>query len=80
MYVIYIEIVKTRKYVFMQPISLPDVEKHALQFNYHDGHIDTEVCAEAGDSQASLNIKRAVTSLFQSAVFQESGSTTHHEV
>ncbi|XP_071631577.1 apolipophorins [Temnothorax longispinosus] len=62
------------------PISLPDVEKHALQFNYHDGHIDTEVCIEPGDSQASLNIKRAVTSLFQSAVIQESGSTTHHEV
>ncbi|KAM0732090.1 Apolipophorin [Formica fusca] len=61
------------------PISLPDVEKHALQFNYHDGHIDTQVCAEAGDSQASLNIKRAVTSLFQSAVIQDSGSTTHHE-
>ncbi|XP_018393503.1 PREDICTED: apolipophorins [Cyphomyrmex costatus] len=62
------------------PISLPDVEKHALQFNYHDGHIDTEVCTEAGDSQASLNIKRAVTSLFQSAIIQESGSTTHHEI
>ncbi|XP_072754262.1 apolipophorins [Anoplolepis gracilipes] len=61
------------------PISLPDVEKHALQFNYHDGHIDTQVCAEVGDSQASLNIKRAVTSLFQSAVIQDSGSTTHHE-
>lgn len=62
------------------PISLPDVEKHALQFNYHDGHIDTEVCTEPGDSQASLNIKRAVASLFQSAIIQESGSTTHHEV
>lgn len=63
-----------------QPISLPDVEQHALQFNYHDGHIDTQVCAEAGDSQASLNIKRAIASLFQSAVIQDSGSTTHHEV
>lgn len=61
------------------PISLPDVEQHALQFNYHDGHIDTQVCAEAGDSQASLNIKRAIVSLFQSAVIQDSGSTTHHE-
>ncbi|XP_011691522.1 PREDICTED: apolipophorins [Wasmannia auropunctata] len=62
------------------PILLSDVEKYALQFNYHDGHIDTEVCTEPGDSQASLNIKRAVASLFQSAVIQESGSTTHHEV
>ncbi|XP_032678528.1 apolipophorins [Odontomachus brunneus] len=62
------------------PIALSDVEQYALQFNYHDGHIDTEVCAEAGDSQASLNIKRAVASLFQTAVFQDSGSTSHHEV
>ncbi|XP_011166991.1 apolipophorins [Solenopsis invicta] len=62
------------------PILLADIEKYALQFNYHDGHIDTEVCAEPGDSQTSLNIKRAVTSLFQSAIIQESGSTTHHEV
>ncbi|XP_011871153.1 PREDICTED: apolipophorins [Vollenhovia emeryi] len=61
------------------PISLPDVEKYALQLNYHNGHIDTEICTEAGDSQASLNIKRAVASLFQSAIMQESGSTTHHE-
>ncbi|KAL0104310.1 hypothetical protein PUN28_017203 [Cardiocondyla obscurior] len=62
------------------PILLPDVEKYALQFNYHNGHIDTEICTEPGDSQASLNIKRAVTSLFQSAVIQESGSTAHHEI
>ncbi|KAL6267909.1 hypothetical protein P5V15_000977, partial [Pogonomyrmex californicus] len=62
------------------PILLSDIEKYALQFNYHNGHIDTEVCTETGDSQASLNIKRAVASLFQSAVIQESGSTTHHEV
>ncbi|XP_031841889.1 retinoid- and fatty-acid binding glycoprotein apolipophorin [Nomia melanderi] len=61
------------------PPSTPDVEQYAVQFNYHGGHIDTEICAEPGDSQASLNIKRAVVSLFQSAVMQESGSTTHHE-
>nr|XP_012148156.1 PREDICTED: apolipophorins [Megachile rotundata] len=61
------------------PASLPDLEKYAVQFNYHDGHIDTELCTEPGDSQASLNIKRAVVSLFQSAVMEESGSTTHHE-
>ncbi|XP_076231616.1 retinoid- and fatty-acid binding glycoprotein apolipophorin [Calliopsis andreniformis] len=61
------------------PPTTPDVEQHAVQFNYHNGHIDTELCAESGDSQASLNIKRAVISLFQSAVMQESGSTSHHE-
>ncbi|CAL7938756.1 unnamed protein product [Xylocopa violacea] len=58
------------------PPSTPDVEKYAVQFNYHDGHIDTELCSEPGDSQASLNIKRAVVSLFQSAAMQESGSKT----
>ncbi|XP_001604024.1 apolipophorins [Nasonia vitripennis] len=57
-----------------------DLEKYALQFNYHHGHIDTELCAEAGDSQASLNIKRAVISLFQATVVQDEGSTTRHEV
>lgn len=51
-----------------------------MQFNYHDGHIDNEICAEPGDSQDSLNIKRAVVSLFQSAVLQEDGATTHSEV
>ncbi|KAJ8687230.1 hypothetical protein QAD02_023024 [Eretmocerus hayati] len=57
-----------------------DLEKYALQFNYHHGHIDTELCAETGDSEASLNIKRAVISLFQSSVFQDEGSTSRHEV
>ncbi|XP_017790563.1 PREDICTED: apolipophorins [Habropoda laboriosa] len=59
--------------------STPDVEQYAVQFNYHNGHIDTEICTEPGDSQASLNIKRAVVSMFQSAVMQESGSTVYHE-
>ncbi|KAG7188374.1 hypothetical protein KM043_008028 [Ampulex compressa] len=61
------------------PVHSADVEQFGLQFNYHDGHIDSEVCATPGDSQASLNIKRAVVSLLQSAVMQDSGSTTHHE-
>ncbi|XP_043491499.1 apolipophorins [Polistes fuscatus] len=58
---------------------LSDLQKHALQFSYHHGHIDPDVCAEPDDSQTSLNIKRAVISLFQSAVQLESGSTVHHE-
>ncbi|XP_017879492.1 apolipophorins [Ceratina calcarata] len=60
--------------------SLPDIEKYTVQFNYHDGHIDTELCTQPGDSQASLNIKRAVVSMFQSAIMRESGFTTHHEI
>ncbi|XP_008560242.1 apolipophorins [Microplitis demolitor] len=61
------------------PVPQKDVEKYAFQFNYHDGHIDTSVCTEPEDSQASLNIKRAISSLFQSAVMQDSGVTTHRE-
>lgn len=67
------------KYTFQPPL-IPEIEQHAVQFNYHDGHIDTQLCTESGDSQASLNIKRAVVSMFQSAIMQDSGSTTHHEV
>nr|UEP64281.1 apolipophorin [Cotesia flavipes] len=69
------------KNVRVNGASVPqkDVEKYAFQFNYHDGHIDTSVCTEPEDSQASLNIKRAITSLFQSAVMQDSGVTTHRE-
>ncbi|XP_076643954.1 retinoid- and fatty-acid binding glycoprotein apolipophorin [Halictus rubicundus] len=58
--------------------ELPGLE-NAIQFNYHNGHIDTELCATPDDPQASLNIKRAVISLFQSAVLQDSGVATHHE-
>lgn len=58
--------------------QLPGLDS-AIQFNYHNGHIDTELCASPDDPQASLNIKRAVISLFQSAVLQDSGTATHHE-
>lgn len=58
--------------------ELPGLE-NAIQFNYHNGHIDSELCATPDDPQASLNIKRAVISLFQSAVLQDSGAATHHE-
>lgn len=59
--------------------NTPGLEDASIQFNYHNGHIDTEICAEPTDSQDSLNIKRAVVSLFQSAVLQDSGSATIHE-
>ncbi|XP_023288424.1 apolipophorins, partial [Orussus abietinus] len=62
------------------PVALKDLEQYALQFNQHDGHIDNDVCAEPGDSQTSLNIKRAIISLFQTAVIRDSGATTHQEV
>lgn len=59
--------------------ELPGLE-NAIQFNYVNGHIDSELCATPDDSQASLNIKRAVISLFQqSATLPDSGSVTKHE-
>lgn len=61
------------------PISQKDVEQYALQFNYHNGHIDTSICTEPNDSQSSLNIKRAIASLFQTSVMQDSGVTVHRE-
>ncbi|XP_034949851.1 apolipophorins [Chelonus insularis] len=61
------------------PTPQKDIEQHALQFNYHNGHIDTSLCAEPQDSQTSLNIKRAIISMFQSAVMQENGVTSHRE-
>ncbi|XP_046492116.1 apolipophorins [Neodiprion pinetum] len=61
------------------PASQSEIERHGVQFNYHNGHIDTEICTEAGETQAALNVKRAVISLFQDAIIQDDGSTTHHE-
>ncbi|XP_028142993.1 apolipophorins isoform X2 [Diabrotica virgifera virgifera] len=43
---------------------IPDVEK-AIQLNFHDGHIEDSICAEPTDTQNSLNLKRAIASLFQ---------------
>ena len=60
--------------------SLKDLEKHPLRFNFHDGHIDTEVCAVEGDTQTSLNVKRAIISLFQVAAKESFGKTLYHEV
>ncbi|XP_017768375.1 PREDICTED: apolipophorins [Nicrophorus vespilloides] len=52
--------------------GIPDLDK-AIRLNFHDGHLEDIVCAEPGDSQNSLNIKRAVASLFQAAM------NHHHE-
>lgn len=37
----------------------------AVQLNFHDGHLEDSICAEPDDTQNSLNIKRAIASLFQ---------------
>ncbi|KAJ8916580.1 hypothetical protein NQ315_000224 [Exocentrus adspersus] len=44
--------------------QIPDVEK-PIRLNFHDGHIEDQICVEQGDNQNSINIKRAVASLFQ---------------
>jgi len=60
--------------------DLKDLEKHPLRFNFHDGHIDAELCTAEGDSQTALNVKRAVLSLFQVAASQSFGSNAQTEV
>ncbi|XP_056636733.1 apolipophorins [Diorhabda sublineata] len=44
--------------------TVPDLEK-PVQINFHDGHIEDSICTDAHDTQNSLNIKRAIASLFQ---------------
>lgn len=36
-----------------------------IRINFHDGHIEDSICTVAGDTQNSLNIKRAIASIFQ---------------
>ncbi|KAK1130809.1 hypothetical protein K0M31_018919 [Melipona bicolor] len=57
------------------PPSTPDIEQFAVQFNYYDGRVNTQFCTNPGDSQASLNIKRAVISLFHLGVQSDRNST-----
>ncbi|KAJ0171016.1 hypothetical protein K1T71_013215 [Dendrolimus kikuchii] len=44
--------------------SPPGIEK-AVRFQYQDGRVGPEICAEEGDTRRSLNIKRAIISLLQ---------------
>ncbi|CAG9854324.1 unnamed protein product [Phyllotreta striolata] len=43
---------------------IPDVEK-PVQLNFQDGRLEDSICADPADTQNSLNIKRAIASLFQ---------------
>ncbi|KAJ8950746.1 hypothetical protein NQ318_011239 [Aromia moschata] len=43
---------------------IPDIEK-PVRLNIHDGQIEDSICVEPGDSQNSINVKRAIASLFQ---------------
>ncbi|KAK9874207.1 hypothetical protein WA026_002563 [Henosepilachna vigintioctopunctata] len=44
--------------------GIPDIEKPVV-LNNNNGRLDEFICAEPGDTQNSLNIKRAIASLFQ---------------
>lgn len=67
-------------FVFQKYDNLKELEKHPLRFNFHDGHIDAEVCSVEDDSQTALNVKRAVISLFQVAASQSFSSNVVTEV
>lgn len=43
---------------------IEDVEK-PIRINNKDGRVEDVICAEPGDTQNSLNVKRAIASLFQ---------------
>ncbi|KAJ8984123.1 hypothetical protein NQ317_017333 [Molorchus minor] len=43
---------------------IPDIEK-PIRINFHDGHVEDRICVEPGDNQNSINVKRAIASLFQ---------------
>lgn len=46
---------------------IADIEK-PIRFNNRDGLLDDSICVDAADSANSLNIKRAVASIFQAAL------------
>lgn len=66
--------------IFQTESGLSELEAHPVRFSFHDGHIESEICAEEGETQSGLNVKRAVISLLQSAVHKDAGTTSHVEV
>ncbi|GJQ78075.1 hypothetical protein Trydic_g2417 [Trypoxylus dichotomus] len=50
-----------KKYTNIEGIEKPVV------LNFHDGHVEDLICTQPSDTQNSLNIKRAVASMFQAA-------------
>ncbi|KAK7794405.1 hypothetical protein R5R35_011682 [Gryllus longicercus] len=66
----------------------PDEKKHTVKelegspiiANFQGGLINSQICTAPGESQAALNIKRAVLSLLQSSAPSGSGSTNIREV
>ncbi|XP_050302966.1 apolipophorins [Anthonomus grandis grandis] len=44
--------------------SIPDIEK-PIRINNNDGLVDDSICVVDGDNQNSINVKRAIASIFQ---------------
>ncbi|KAL0277818.1 UNVERIFIED_CONTAM: hypothetical protein PYX00_004970 [Menopon gallinae] len=56
------------------------LEEHPLVVSLHGGKLDSEVCADPHDDYTSLNIKRAVASLFQANTKEKGGSSDEVDV
>lgn len=52
-------VIKLQKYSDIQNVDKP------IRINFHDGHVEDIICTEPSDTTNSLNIKRAIASLFQ---------------
>lgn len=57
-----------------QKHGLEKLEAHPLLVSLNGGRLDSEVCAAPEDDYTSLNIKRAVASLFQANTNEDGGS------
>ncbi|KAF5283201.1 hypothetical protein FQA39_LY17393 [Lamprigera yunnana] len=49
--------------------GLSDIDK-PIRINFHDGHVEDSICTLPKDNQHSINIKRAIASMFQAAIKQ----------
>lgn len=62
-------------YCFQKHANLDKLEAHPLLVSLNGGRLDSEVCASPDDDYTSLNIKRAVASLFQANTNEDGGSS-----
>ncbi|XP_066149050.1 apolipophorins isoform X2 [Euwallacea fornicatus] len=47
--------------------AIPDIEK-PIRINIHDGLLEDSICVVDGDNQNSINVKRAIASIFQASL------------
>lgn len=51
-----------QKYGHIEHIEKP------IRLNFNDGRLDDVICVESGETQNSLNVKRAIASIFQTSL------------